>query len=211
MTPSRNRKEWRLPLHGDWVVVRSWDVDGDEESLRDPTIPAQLRRWSTDVFYSRVLLDMARTLWGGVEQGRAQKDRWNTLLPRLEDAFRRGTLVLVKRRRTAPSSTGGGAADDADSGADKGQDRDRDRDARTGSSSSGSGGTPRKPKTWVAVRLVDQDGEPVPYEAYKLVLPDGTVQEGNLDDTGEVYVSGIDPGECQISFPNLDQKEWKPA
>ena len=198
-----------MPGRNDWVVVRSWDVDADEESLRDPAIPAQLRRWSTDMFYSRVLLDLASTLWGGMEQGRAQQDRWNTLLPRLEDAFRRGTLVLVKRRPPgSPSAGGGGGAGSSAGGADADEESERERRLKAAEASSA---TPRKPKTWVAIRLVDQDGQPIAGEAYKLVLPDGTVDEGCLDETGEAFVNGIDPGECQISFPKLDGKEWKPA
>ena len=68
-----------------------------------------------------------------------------------------------------------------------------------------------KQKTWVTVRLKDQDGNPVPNERYKIVLPDGSVQEGNLNAKGEVSFFEIDPGQCQITFPDLHEKEWTPA
>ena len=206
----RNRKEWRLPVRGDWVVVRSWDLETDEETLIDPRLPAQLRRWSSDVFYGRVLLDIGRTLWGVVDHGRGQKDVWVRLLPRLEDAFRRGQLVLVKRRvRENPSSPGNDA--ESDSAAELLEQQKKLDAAKAARDASGGGSGSRKPKTWVAVRLIDQDGQAVTGEAYRLVLPDGSVQDGTLDDSGEAFVNGIDPGECQVTFPNLDAKEWKPA
>ena len=208
MSVSRNRKEWKLPVRGDWVVVRAWDVEAGEETQSGTFLAAQLRGWAKDVFYSRVLVDIGRTLWGGFDLGRGEKERWTRLLPRLEEAFRRGTLVLVKRRAPGNAASGGSGAGSG-AGGDGGDDeRERERQLQAAAASSA---TPRKPKTWVAIRLMDQDGQPIAGEAYKLVLPDGTVEEGCLDETGEAFVNGIDPGECQISFPKLDGKEWKPA
>ncbi len=70
---------------------------------------------------------------------------------------------------------------------------------------------PKKVKTWVEIELVDQDGNPVPNEKYRLVLPDGTVQEGTLDENGRAGAEGIDPGTCKVSFPDIHAKEWDPA
>ena len=36
-----------------------------------------------------------------------------------------------------------------------------------------------------------------------------SVAEGTLDDKGFARVDGIDPGNCQITFPNLDQDTWQ--
>ena len=68
-----------------------------------------------------------------------------------------------------------------------------------------------KKKTWIGIELKDNDGNPVPNEAYEIRLPDGTIQTGNLDSLGTAGASEIDPGSCQIRFPNLDAKSWKPA
>ncbi|HKS16811.1 MAG TPA: hypothetical protein VJU16_05825 [Planctomycetota bacterium] len=69
-----------------------------------------------------------------------------------------------------------------------------------------------KPKAWFAVELVDQDGEPVPNEKYKIELPDGTNREGTLDAKGKARIDGIDPaGSCKVSFPDLDAADWKAA
>jgi hypothetical protein len=65
-------------------------------------------------------------------------------------------------------------------------------------------------KTWIEIRLVDQDGKPVPNERYWMKLPDGSEQRGSLDDKGSARVEGIDPGTCMISFPDIDKREWRP-
>lgn len=66
-------------------------------------------------------------------------------------------------------------------------------------------------KTWVEIRLVDQDGNPVPNEKYRLKLPDGSITEGTLDKNGRARHDDIDPGQCEVSFPDIDAREWKPA
>jgi hypothetical protein len=63
--------------------------------------------------------------------------------------------------------------------------------------------------TWVEVELVDDDGNSVGGEQYRLELPDGSLREGALDAQGLVRVDGIDPGTCRISFPNLDARDWR--
>jgi type VI secretion system secreted protein VgrG len=69
-----------------------------------------------------------------------------------------------------------------------------------------------KKPSWIEIVMVDEDGNPVPGEAYSITLPDGeTVAEGTLDDKGFARVDGIDPGTCQITFPDLDQDAWKKA
>ena len=67
-------------------------------------------------------------------------------------------------------------------------------------------------KSWIEIVLVDEEKNPVPGEPYQITLPDGeTVAEGTLDDKGFARVEGIDPGTCQITFPNRDQEAWKKA
>jgi len=64
---------------------------------------------------------------------------------------------------------------------------------------------------WIEIKLVDQEGKPVPGEAYKVTLPDGTtVADGTLDEKGHARVDNIDPGSCKVTFPNLDQEAWEP-
>lgn len=69
--------------------------------------------------------------------------------------------------------------------------------------------SPSDRKVWVEIELLDEHGKPVPSEPYRIELPDGSVTEGSTDDRGRARVDGIDPGNCKISFPLLDQRSWK--
>ena len=41
-------------------------------------------------------------------------------------------------------------------------------------------------------------------------MPDGSVTTGSLDEKGFARVDGIDPGQVQITFPELDKEAWEP-
>ncbi len=79
----------------------------------------------------------------------------------------------------------------------------------TGSDSSDE--TKDEKKSWIKLKLVDEEGKPVPGELYKVTLPDGRVASGSLNEKGEAEVKGIDPGSCKITFPNLDKDAWEEA
>jgi hypothetical protein len=65
-------------------------------------------------------------------------------------------------------------------------------------------------KTWVAIELLDEEGNPVAGESYILQLPDGSIMEGNLDESGKAGANNIDPGQCKICFPRFDGRVWRP-
>ncbi|MCG2747201.1 MAG: type VI secretion system tip protein VgrG [Desulfobulbaceae bacterium] len=84
---------------------------------------------------------------------------------------------------------------------DKGEQRHKDDDEKN-----------KDKKSWIEIELVDEDGKPAPGEAYKVTLPDGeTVATGTLDEKGFARIDGIDPGNCKITFPNLDKDSWAKA
>jgi len=63
---------------------------------------------------------------------------------------------------------------------------------------------------WIGIRLWDDNGQPLVGERYALVLPDGTrVARGRLDQNGEAEIRGIDPGSCEVTFPDLDGPTWE--
>jgi hypothetical protein len=67
----------------------------------------------------------------------------------------------------------------------------------------------KKPKTWVAIQLVGEDGKPMPGVHYRILLADGSAREGSLDGEGSARVDDIDPGTCMVTFPGLDQDAWE--
>ncbi len=56
--------------------------------------------------------------------------------------------------------------------------------------------------TFIAIRLVNQNGDPVSNRPYRIVLPDGSVNDGLLDSLGSARISDVSPGGlCRISCP----------
>ncbi len=71
--------------------------------------------------------------------------------------------------------------------------------------------TDSEKKSWIEIELVDDDGKPAPGEEYRVTLPDNTVTSGTLDEKGYAKITGIDPGNCKVTFPNLDKEAWEKA
>jgi type VI secretion system secreted protein VgrG len=67
-----------------------------------------------------------------------------------------------------------------------------------------------KKKSWIAIKMLDEEGKPVPGEKYRVKLPDGSVQEGTLGADGTARVEGFEPGSCEVTFSELDEGSWKP-
>ena len=65
------------------------------------------------------------------------------------------------------------------------------------------------PCTWIEISLVDEEDQPVPGEAYRITLSDGSEAEGALDGDGKARLEGIPRGACQITFPDLDRRAWE--
>ena len=68
-----------------------------------------------------------------------------------------------------------------------------------------------KKLVWIEIEMVDEAGEPVAGEKYKIELSDGTVSEGTLGSDGKARLDGIEPGSCKVSFPDLDSEAWEKA
>ncbi len=66
-------------------------------------------------------------------------------------------------------------------------------------------------KTWVEIELLYDTGKPVPNERYVIKVPGGATESGTTDENGRARITGIDPGTCDISFPDIDAREWKGA
>jgi hypothetical protein len=70
---------------------------------------------------------------------------------------------------------------------------------------------PQAALTWIEIRLIGEDDAPIPGQRYRIELPDGSVREGTLDGEGLARVAEIDPGSCQVTFPDLDSEAWTRA
>jgi len=64
--------------------------------------------------------------------------------------------------------------------------------------------------SWIEISLVDEAGDAVPGEAYRIELANGQFARGTLDENGYSRHEGIPPGDCRITFPRLDGAAWEP-
>src|SRR5947207_629559 len=69
-------------------------------------------------------------------------------------------------------------------------------------------GEPEPETTWIEIELVHPDGKPAANERYKLTMPDGSVKWGRLDGNGKARVERLQPGNCQVTFPDRDEQVW---
>jgi hypothetical protein len=100
---------------------------------------------------------------------------------------------------TAPSGAGAGSLAAAASG------------AGAGGAAAAAGEAATKKTDWIEIKLVDQEGKPVPGEKYRVELPDGSIRQGVLNSEGVAWEGNLDPGTCKITFPDLDGTEWRRA
>jgi len=80
-----------------------------------------------------------------------------------------------------------------------------------GGAAAAADGTATKKTDWIEIKLVDQEGKPVPGEKYRVELPDGSTRQGVLNSQGVAWEGNLDPGTCKITFPDLDGTEWRRA
>ncbi|MDA1076895.1 MAG: hypothetical protein O3A63_19415 [Proteobacteria bacterium] len=80
-----------------------------------------------------------------------------------------------------------------------------------GAASDSSEESKKEKLSWIEIELIDEADKPIAGERYEITLPDGSVTKGSLDSNGFARIDGIDPGECQISWPNLDKDAWQKA
>lgn len=68
---------------------------------------------------------------------------------------------------------------------------------------------PKQKKAWIEIILVDMDGKPMPGVRYRITPPGGgEPQEGTLNEHGQAGYYQIEPGNCKITFPDLDKDAW---
>ncbi|MBI4716610.1 MAG: type VI secretion system tip protein VgrG [Planctomycetes bacterium] len=69
--------------------------------------------------------------------------------------------------------------------------------------------TKEKEASWIDISLVNEAAEPIPGARYRVVDSAGKVKEGTLDANGRAHVAPIEPGPCEVSFPDYDGPAWR--
>lgn len=57
--------------------------------------------------------------------------------------------------------------------------------------------------TYIEILVLDEDDQPVSGEKYRLVLSNGSVDEGTLGDDGRIFVDSIPRGNCQLTLSRM--------
>jgi hypothetical protein len=159
------------------------------------------QQWLANPYSKEILLDVFQTLYQSSARPGVAPPADQTVLERLSQSVENGTVFLLR-----PIQHDAAAAADPEILTDRAIQAAR---ARSAAAAARQSQDDRAKKTWVEFQLLDQDGEPVAGARYRLKITDGSVREGSLNELGRVRVNGIDPGTCQISFPQYDGREWK--
>lgn len=67
----------------------------------------------------------------------------------------------------------------------------------------------KEKKAWIEIALVDNEGKPMPGVKYRITPPSGQSVEGRLNEHGQAGLYQIEPGNCKITFPDLDKDAWE--
>jgi hypothetical protein len=70
-------------------------------------------------------------------------------------------------------------------------------------------GPEAEPTAWIAIELVDDEGNPVPDATYRVVCSDGRVRTGTTNMDGKAREDGLTDGDCKVYFPALNPPDWK--
>ena len=62
--------------------------------------------------------------------------------------------------------------------------------------------------TWINIKLVDPQGNPVADEAYEITKEDEDPRTGSLDENGTATIDDIPAGTWKLTFPNRKFDEW---
>jgi hypothetical protein len=58
------------------------------------------------------------------------------------------------------------------------------------------------------IEMARADGSPAAFIAYEVKSANGEVKRGLLDADGRARLDGLPAGSCEVSFPEIDGREW---
>ncbi|KYF84294.1 hypothetical protein BE17_36785 [Sorangium cellulosum] len=150
--------------------------------------------WFPDDLQSRRLLaDICAAL--GVERLQGPLTGTEHLREEVRRALDEGRLVAYRVHRAMSAGVSAQRSEPAPPGEET---RAAEREARR-----------RVDLAWIEIQLIGEDGRGIPGERYRITGPDGSVREGALDGQGLARVEGIEPGQCEVTFPALDEEAWE--
>ena len=183
-------QRWNIPGAGSgvWISLGRAPVEGAYPIAYEPRRAARsVDRWFPDTLgparaQLREIDRALRPIGRSSEEPAAQRER-----------VRRALLdgVLLAWRADAPR----GGAEGADH---------REQAVRPSGDAAGVGPT----DTWITIELVDEADTLLADVRYRLILPDRVVREGTLNAAGSAHLDALTPGECVLTFPDLDADAW---
>jgi hypothetical protein len=189
------RSTWQLKdFSGDFIVARWRPRSAEAKDQQYMPDSAVISRWLQGMRSRQMALEMYEAAYGHAPREMTGFDDIQ-LARRLEEAFRRRKLICLRVLRKLES----------------GNSSEIEASSTTPPPPPPPPRRSTKPTTWIAIELVDDQGKPIPRERFRIELPDGSFVEGQLDAGGRARLDDLDPGTCQITFPDMDAKEWKPA
>lgn len=174
------------------VLVQTFDAPREPgwDILEPMFVVVYLDGWLAQPESRAILYDVHATLFGWLDV-----NAWSfgeehlSLQPRLRAAFERQDLVALVPQRTSVPPPG----------------------SRPVPAPPRPGPPPGPQRTFIEIQLIDAGGQPVAGEGFVITLPDGQERRGRLDSNGLARVDGIDPGICDVRFPDIDGREWGTA
>ncbi|MET0402114.1 MAG: carboxypeptidase-like regulatory domain-containing protein [Cystobacter sp.] len=201
-----SRRSWRLRGHArDYQIVRNFGLaEQPGELVSANLLVAELDRWLTSLSTQRTLHELYEAVTGAPppstrEPSRRAGEVTERVRRRLAEAFRQGELLALpvgtpRLKQWPVPTTRKGPAPLVDV----------PLLAQIIQALTPAKKEEQKPTAWVEFELVDSEGAALEGVTYKLTLPDGSTRQGKVDATGRVRVEGIEPGECTVTFPELD-------
>ena len=188
------RNAWELQDFSCTYKVFRWrPLTAEERPLEYLPGAPVISHWLRDMLWRQAALEMYEVAYGNAQRGMASYDQ-QQLAKQIEDAFKRKILVCLRITRESYSA--------------KSEEAEATPPPPTSAPRSSR---PTRSRDWIAIELVDDKGKPIPKERFRIELPDGSFAEGYLDAGGHARVDDLDSGNCQITFPDMDGREWKGA
>lgn len=173
------------PLH---VVRAGAPIDPELEPMPVGAALAWLARWLLDARATEVLADIHGALFGALSlTSWGEGDRHRPLYQALATAIELGDLLVLERTRESAAVLSPVSPSAPPPPANT---------------------APLGVRTFIEIELLDQSGKRFPTRL-QITLPDGSKRQPTFD--GFIHLDGLDPGTCDIEFPDIDGRSWDPA